>query len=441
MNTTINTHSRRMDISGYNAIINSRNERDAQEKAAQEALRQKEFEDMSAASQNNINALCKDIQGSYTLMVKNGKDMQRYQNELVEKQKEQELFNATADEIYPHTDVDESTARKMSFRRFAYYALPALDCFFAYFALYPIITSKIADLSSALSGFAVVIGAVLSIVVVLGLSLISRMGVASLDDNDSNDKLKTLKKFAIGGAAISLPLMYIIGEIAFNGGEQWTYSGCFAFISLIIQLLIVSGYKRQVEALAYCREIAKNESVKHIKEADENALRQEIATIRERIQGVFDSFEKEYANFTDKFRSLAVARDGHIDKFGKDAKYYLNQMVIYIGDLICFRREAIPLYYEANGTVSTIPFVDFPHISGGLDIYYNTDFVYLDYMMRRSQTGISLSETLRLVEEQRQPRLNHPEIEPKAHEHPKADVDTPSSENDTDDDQGDGGIW
>lgn len=441
MNTTVNTNSRRTSIAGYNAIITSRNEREAQEQAVQEELKKKTLEEMMAISQNNINVLCKDIQGSYMQMVKSGRDMQKCQDELVEKQKEEELFHATAEEVYPHSEVDESISRKMSLRRFAYYALPVLDCFFAYFALYPIVTSKIADLSSAISGYAVIIGAVLSIAVGLGLSLISRMGVASLEENDSADPMKALKKLAICGSVVSLPLMYIIGEVAFNGGEQWTYSGCFAFVSLIIQLLIVSGYKRQIDALAYFREKDKNESIKHIKEADENSIRREVQALRDKIQSIIASFDQEYASFTDKFRSLAAARDEHIEKYGKDAKYYLNQMVIYIGDLVCFRREAIPLYYEANGAVSTIPFVDFPYVSGGRNLFYNTDFVYLDYMMQRSQTGIPLSETLRIVEEQRQKGLNPPADESAAQGHPETTFESPSTDNNPDDDQEDGGIW
>lgn len=297
------------------------------------------------------------------------------------------------------------------------------------------------DLSSAISGLAVVIGAALSIAVGLGVSLISRLGVSSLEDANNTDSMKGLKKVAIAGAVISLPLMYIIGEVAFNGGTQWTYSGCFAFISLIIQLLIVTGYKRQMEALEYFRKKNKLEGIKHIKESDERAIGQEIATLRGKIQSILVAFEQHYATFSDKFRSLAAARDEHILQFGKDANYYLNQMVIYIGDLVCFRREAIPLYYESNGTVSTIPFVDFPYVAGGRNIFMNNDFIYLDYMMQRSQTGIPLSETLRIVEEQQNRGLNPHIAQQENQTAPEPQLDTPSAEDNPDDDQDGGGIW
>ena len=441
MNTTVNTNTRRTSIAGYNAILSTRNEREAKELAAQEAIKQKTIEEMLAASQGNINVLCKDIEDSYGSMVKDGHEMKQCQDELSEKLKEEELFHATASEVYPFPEVDESLEHKMSLRRFAYYALPALDCFFAWFALYPIVTSKIADLSSAISGLAVVIGAALSIAVGLGVSLISRLGVSSLEDANNTDSMKGLKKVAIAGAVISLPLMYIIGEVAFNGGTQWTYSGCFAFISLIIQLLIVTGYKRQMEALEYFRKKIKLDGIKHIKESDERAIGQEIATLRGKIQSILVAFEQHYATFSDKFRSLAAARDEHILQFGKDANYYLNQMVIYIGDLVCFRREAIPLYYESNGTVSTIPFVDFPYVAGGRNIFMNNDFIYLDYMMQRSQTGIPLSETLRIVEEQQNRGLNPHIAQQENQTAPEPQLDTPSAEDNPDDDQDGGGIW
>lgn len=412
MNTMVNTPTRRpSSLFGYEKIVKDRNtrvseENAAREKAEQEALLSAEeqkrlaLEEEMTAAQKFINNLCESIQRSYTTMVDAGKKMRRNQDELAEKQKEEQLFHETSDELYKYVEVDESLSRKMSLRRFAYYALPVLDCFFAYFALYPIVTSKLADLDSAVAGFAVVIGAILSVFVGYGISMISRLGVSSLEDNDASDSMKGLKKLAIAGAVLSLPMMYIIGEIAFNGGTDWTYSGGFAFMSLIIQLLIVTGYKKQLEALTYFHTKKENEKIKTIKESDENAIRSEIQALKSKQEGIISTFNSEYNSFTESFRNLVMARDEFMRNFGHDAKYYLNQMVIYIGDLICFRSEAIPLHYEANGVVATIPLVDFPHVAGGRELFINNDFVYLDYMMQQTGTGISLSETLQAIEEQ-----------------------------------------
>lgn len=418
MNTMVNTPTRRpSSLFDYEKILKDRNtrvseENAAREKAEQEALLSAEeqkriaLEEKMTTAQKFINNLCESIQRSYTAMIDAGKKMHRNQDELAEKQKEEQLFHETSDELYKYVEVDESLSRKMSLRRFAYYALPVLDCFFAYFALYPIVTSKLADLDSAISGFVVVIGAILSIFVGYGISMISRLGVSSLEDDESSDSMKGLKKLAIAGAVLSLPMMYIIGEVAFNGGTDWPYSGGFAFMSLIIQLLIVTGYKKQLEALTYFHTKKENEKVKAIKENDENAIRSEIQTMRSKEEGIISSFNSEYNSFTESFRNLVMARDEFMRKFGHDAKYYLNQMVIYIGDLICFRREAIPLYYEANGNVATIPLVDFPHVTGGRELFINNDFVYLDYMMQQTGTGVSLSETLQAIEEQRRNTLS-----------------------------------
>ena len=418
MNTMVNTPSRRpSSIFGYEKIVKDRNTRVSEENAAREKEEQQALlsaeeqkrlalEEEMTTAQKFINTLCESIQRNYTAMIDAGKKMRRNQDELAEKLKEEQLFHETSDELYKYVEVDESLSRKMSLRRFAYYALPVLDCFFAYFALYPIVTSKLADLDSAISGFAVVIGAILSIFVGYGISMISRLGGSSLEDDESSDSMKGLKKLAIAGAVLSLPMMYIIGEVAFNGGTDWTYSGGFAFMSLIIQLLIVTGYKKQLEALTYFHTKKENEKVKAIKENDENAIRSEIQTLRSKEEGIISSFNSEYNSFTESFRNLVMARDEFMRKFGHDAKYYLNQMVIYIGDLICFRREAIPLYYEANGNVATIPLVDFPHVTGGRELFINNDFVYLDYMMQQTGTGVSLSETLQAIEEQRRNTLS-----------------------------------
>ena len=417
MNTMVNTPTRRpSSLFGYEKIVKDRNtrvseENAAREKAEQEALLSAEeqkrlaLEEEMITAQKFINNLCESIQRSYITMVDAGKKMRRNQDELAEKQKEEQLFHETSDELYKYVEVDESLSRKMSLRRFAYYALPVLDCFFAYFALYPIVTSKLADLDSAVAGFAVVIGAILSVFVGYGISMISRLGVSSLEDNDASDSMKGLKKLAIAGAVLSLPMMYIIGEIAFNGGTDWTYSGGFAFMSLIIQLLIVTGYKKQLEALTYFHTKKENEKIKAIKESDENAIRSEIQALKSKQEGIISTFNSEYNSFTESFRNLVMARDEFIRKFGYDAKYHLNQIVIYIGNLVCFHRIVIPLYYEANGAVATIPLVDFPHVAGGRELFINNDFVYLDYMMQQTGTGISLSETLQAIEEQRKNSL------------------------------------
>ena len=174
---------------------------------------------------------------------------------------------------------------------------------------------------------------------------------------------------------------------------------------MIIQLLIVTGFKKQLEALTYFDTKKENEKVKAIKESDENAIRSEIQALKSKQEGIISTFNSEYNSFTESFRNLAMARDEFIRKFGYDAKYHLNQIVIYIGNLVCFHRIVIPLYYEANGAAATIPLVDFPNVVGCREVIINNDLVYLDYMLRYTGTGISLKETFQAIEEQRKNAL------------------------------------
>lgn len=416
MNTTA-TRTRRESILGYQKILDDMNTRKEREAAVREETKKKALLDAEekkqlaleaemVAAQKIINTLCESIQQSYAAMISCGKNMRINQNEIAKKEKEEDLFHQTQSEIYRTKDIDSSLSSKMKTRRIAYYALPILDCFFAYFALYPIVTSKLADLDSAISGFAVLIGAVLSIFVGYGVSVISRLGVSSLEDDKTSDSMRALKKVAIACSVFALPMMYIIGEVAFNGGTQWTYSGGFAFMSLLIQLLIVSGYKQQIEALEYFRAQKENEEVERVKESDENAIRSELQSLKDKSKQIIATFNTEYTSFTESFRNLAIARDEFIRRFGQDAKYYLNQMVIYIGDLVCFRREAIPLYYDNNGHVATLALVDFPHVDGGRELFNNNEFVYLGYMMQHAGTEISLTETMRAIEAERINRLS-----------------------------------
>lgn len=54
----------------------------------------------------------------------------------------------------------------------------------------------------------------------------------------------------------------------------------------------------------------------------------EVKTLRGKTQNIMTSFDAEYAKLPDSFRDLVSARDKHIIVFGKDARYYLNQLVI-----------------------------------------------------------------------------------------------------------------
>lgn len=435
MNTSTNIESRRMSMTGYQTILKNRESREAQELIIQEEENRKNMEARADNAQKTVNEQCKEIQHSFSQLVQSGKDMQQMQDQLAEKEKEEELFQSTADEVYALTDLEEKDVHKMQFRKGAYHALPILDCIFAFFALYPIMTSKFAETSRWGEAMAIPVGIVLSAGIGYGLSILSRIGVSSLDDGDKSSPMHILKKLAIGLSMFSLPLMYLIGEACYSNWETWTYSSCFAIISFVIQLLIVSGYKNQIAALDYFRIKEQNEKAKAARSNDEKAIQGEIKAIKGKMQSIIDTFNAEYTKFRNKFTDLAAARNEYIAQFSREPKYYLNQLVIFFGNLVCFRRMEIPFYREANGAISAIPVIEFPHVVGGHEVEKSVELLYIDYMLKASNTGISLSETIRTVDEGYQKKLST------FSETTQANPISTEAENELADDENEDGIW
>ena len=395
---TENHTSNIMSRSGYEKIIEMRNEREARQQEAEEKLRREAMEEKAEASKQHIKDICDDVEKNYTAMINDGRAMQNSQDKLNELLEVEKLFLETADERYPKDEVVEMSQHAMKLHRIAYYVLPAMDCFFAYFAIYPIITSKFAHLSPQMAGVAEIVGIVMSIVVGLGLSLLSRFAVASMRGDVSPFK-KVFMSLALVLSMTALPLMYVVGEVTFSGGKSWAYSGVFACISFVIQLLIVTGYKSQEKAINRLKETKGRVSGHASREDDESIIREEIREMNEEMDGIMEKFDRDYDAFTRSFRSLALARDEHISEFGEDVKLYLNQLVIYFGDLVCFYGEVIPLRRCEDGSIMPFSFLSFQKVNGGQDLFTSDDFIILDYMLRRRNNGISLTETIRLIEE------------------------------------------
>lgn len=435
MKTSTNIESRRMSMTGYQTILKNRESREAQEQIIKDEENRKNMEDRADNAQKTINDQCKEIQNSFAQLVQSGKDMQQMQDQLAEKEQEEELFRSTADEVYTLTDLEEKDVHKMKFRKGAYYALPILDCIFAFFALYPIMTSKLAEASRWGEAMVIPIGFALSAGIGYGLSLLSRVGVSSLDDGDKSSPMYILKKLAIGLSMFSLPLMYLIGEACYSSWETWTYSLCFAIVSFVIQLLIVSGYKNQIAALDYFRIKEQNEKAKAARAHDEKAIQGEIQAIKGKMQSIIEAFNAEYTKFRNKFTELAATRREYINQFAKEPEIYLNQLTIFFGNLVCFRRMEIPFYREENGTISAIPVIEFPYVVGGHEIAKNVDILYIDYMLKATYSGISLSETIRMVKEGYQKKLST------FSEAAQANPISTDAENEPDDDENEDGIW
>lgn len=396
MSKNIYIQSHRKSIVGYNSMLADRDIKVAHEANVLEEDTRLNKEIMANASQEKINEICNDVQLNYDAMILDGRNMEKSQHELNQKIKEDDMFQKTKTENYPLLPLDESSRMKMHLRKAAYHLLPIADCIFAFLALAPIFTSKLAQQSAVLANFAEVIGAIVSIALGYLLSIFSRVGTASLDEKDSHS-MRVFKRIGVICSMLLLPLMYIVGEAHFNGGTSWIYSVIFAFVSFVIQFLIVTGYHSHIAAIEYCETEKMNNETTAIMVADEQAIKEEEDAIQNKMQRITDSFNNHYSLFTQRFRDLAAAREEHIRSFEQGTKIYLNQLVIYIGNLVCFRREVIPLFYEQDGTVSSVPFVDFPYISGGRRVLASDDFVILDYMLRQGQYDITLSETIKEI--------------------------------------------
>ena len=399
MNTTVNAQSRRTSLAGYNKIITERNARIAEENAAHELAEQKArieseenkrlaFEKEMTEAQEFINNLCDSIQRSYMAMVNMGKEMCRIQNELTEKQKEEELFIETSEQRYDkQEELDDTSEWKMSILKNAYYMLPIIDSIFAFFALRPILTYNLFDLKIFGEQTALAVGRILSPILGYFCSVVSRFAVSSLNENDKGLK-KAGKALSVLGAVFILPMIYIVGEITFNEGTNWAYSAPFAFFSFIIQLIIVTGFESQGNALKYFKIHKKHREVEAIKQADEQAIQHEIERTKAAMNNLSEKFNQELNNIYGKFQKLAAAMKIFRDKFEKEPYIYLSLATKYFGNFYVFQGFTIPFSIEPIPSVQTTNTLRSPF----------DDFHFLNIMLTYLGIEINLNTTIHTLE-------------------------------------------
>lgn len=449
MNTTVNVQSRRTSLAGYNKIITERNARIAEENAAHEKAEQKArieaeenkrlaFEKEMTEAQEFINNLCDSIQRSYMAMVNMGKEMCRIQNELTEKQQEEELFIETSEQRYDkQEELDDTSEWKMSILKNAYYMLPIIDSIFAFFALRPILTYNLFDLKIFGEQAALAAGLILSPILGYFCSVVSRFAVSSLNKNDKGLK-KAGKALAVLGAVFILPMIYIVGEITFNEGTNWAYSAPFAFFSFIIQLIIVTGLESQGNALKYFRIQKRNNEVKAIKQADEQAIQHEIERTKAAMNNLSEKFNLELINIFDKFQKLASAMNIFRDRFKKEPNIYLSLATKYFGNFYVFQGFTIPFSIEPIPSVQTTNTLRSPF----------DDFHFLNIMLTYLGININLNTTIHTLESNKDTvealpsnstEATESSIESGNVEQTKETASTPNEETASDDDTTDDG--
>lgn len=387
MNSKVNTQSQTMSAAEYRYQLEEYKQQEEQKRKT--LLEQKRRE-----SHNTIDFLCDDNQHSYSSMIDLCQDMEMAQIEKRNMTQELNDFLAAKKLNYKYEDIDESLYRQMKLRRLAYYLLPALDVFFAYLALEPLVSNVLIELTSLSDGMAKAIGAILSVLVGLGVSLLSRIGMASMDVEDPNNH----NGLIVVGSVLILPIIYIGGEIAFRGGNNWIYSGIGALASLIIQLLIVKGYKHQIEALNYFDKIKKNKMTKAKEDAKKKEHCDKIADAENKIQTTIARFREEYNHFIEYFRNLAKAYEEHKKEFNEDVELNLGQIIIFMGNLTCYRCVKVPFKYDRDGSISLMPQYEFPSVSCCKGISKSKDFEYLKYMRDRDYLDPAFADAITTIE-------------------------------------------
>ena len=122
-------------------------------------------------------------------------------------------------------------------RRLAIHSLPIFNFITLFFATFRLFSFTITNLS----GTAVFIIALLfSLVSSYLITMIERMAIVL-----TTNKLQ--KIITLAWTICIIPAIYICEEIAFFDGETFRYSCSFALITLILQIILLMAYKREIE--------------------------------------------------------------------------------------------------------------------------------------------------------------------------------------------------
>lgn len=403
----------------------------AKEELTKVELAKKEAEEIEATSQERIKNLCDSIQPLYHKLTNARRHMEQAQGELdYIVNKESPIFYASEDEIYKHVHVDTSILPTMKIRKLGYYLLPAVDCILAFMAILPIVTWAV---GGDLGPMQVVVGAVGAIILGIIFSILGRISMSGLVKKDSQkeDNLRWLK---VGGAISSvfvLPIMYVISEITFNGGEKLAYTIGFGFVSLIIQSIMISQYEAQVEAINYFQDLRKAKDLDTEKKAAEHEMEGKTKAAKDKVQNIMNGFEQNLVMFDADFRHLTAAVRDHIRITKKTPSYELGQHVIAFGNIYCYRRIALNFITEEDGAISVMGPVELPGMEGAREIFQSPDFVNLNYMMKYVPNGIDLTPTAQAIEAGQQKLVSSPVAAAEV-----VDDNEPSPAPDEDDDDG-----
>lgn len=311
-------------------------------------------------------------------------------------------------------------------RRMLFLILPILDATLAVGAVYPIVTSLLSDL-----GLSVIAGVIASFAVGLGLCMIGRW-IMAISDANNPPVIAYCVPFI-------LPFAYIASEVVFKGGETWSYTAVFATISCIIQWIMISGYKKHTEALDYLDRYKKMKNKEIRIESEETIIKKELNSRLNKPQELIDKFRELFNNFNSSFLDLIIARNNYRNDYNHEPNIPLNQLTIYLGDILNIRNEnnGIPLYRNEAGEIEFIGEVHgFPNCRFAADINLR-DFELINYMLNESGIqDVNITETINAIEQARDVDNNNEE--PIALSNAPEDVDV---EAEAEADDNNRGLW
>ncbi len=278
-----------------------------------------------------INNLGKRAGSAYDEMAFIGKEYYSKQSTLREKKQEQNQLYKAKEILMQDSESINAESHENRLLRAAYLMLPIIDTIFAWNALRVIMTAKFASYGD---NVALVAGTLFAVVAGYLISLLSRYAMASIER-------KWWTPVLIICCIIILPILYIVSEIAFNGGTEWFYSGCFAFISLIIQTIIVLGYRKMMRSknLQTCG----TADIKRKIKKTEKVLKKDIKRLQDEADKLKVDFKKATDTFRTAFRDTVAAYESYTTEYEHRPICPIGISATWLGNHLVFQREALPI--------------------------------------------------------------------------------------------------
>lgn len=313
-----------------------------------------------------INSLGKRAGSAYDEMAFIGKEFYNKQSTLREKKQEQGQLYKAKEILMQDSESINTESHESHLLRGAYLMLPIIDTIFAWNALRVIMSAKFASYGETV---AIMAGTTFAVVIGYFLSLLSRYAMASIER-------KWWTPAVIICCIVILPMLYIVSEIAFNGGTDWVYSGSFAFISLMIQTIIVLGYRKMMRSMNL-HTCGTAEIQRNLKKT-EKVLKKEIKKLQDEADKLKVDFKNAADTFKTVFRDIVAAYENYTSEYEHRPLCPLGLSATWLGNNLVFQREALPILCHNNA-----------------ENYLTKDLGYIIYMYNNN-VDVSLNEYLNI---------------------------------------------